>query len=99
MLPRTQGCRGGRRERRAASRGNAKQGDYSSFIVPATGGMVTSVNKHFLGNENGFLNDMDSPQNEPAKKEHLPASTSQKLVFGRTNYSIPGKNNIFCDAK
>ncbi|CAL9207430.1 unnamed protein product, partial [Musa hybrid cultivar] len=30
--------------------------DYSSFIVPATGGMVTSVNKHFLGNENGFLN-------------------------------------------
>lgn len=47
--------------------------------MPATGGMVTSVNKHFLGNENGFLNDTDSPQNESAKKEHLPASTSQKL--------------------
>lgn len=54
-------------------------GDYVSFIAPVAGGVDTEITKHPCGNENGFLKENYSSQDESAKKEDLlpVASTSE----------------------
>ncbi|CAL9177164.1 unnamed protein product [Musa hybrid cultivar] len=52
--------------------------DYVSFIAPVASGVDTEITKHPCGNENGFLKENYSSQDESAKKEDLPvASTSE----------------------
>ncbi|THU54389.1 hypothetical protein C4D60_Mb10t24570 [Musa balbisiana] len=53
--------------------------DYVSFIAPVAGGVDTEITKHPCGNENGFLKENYSSQDESAKKEDLlpVASTSE----------------------
>lgn len=58
-------------------------GDYVSFIAPVASGVDTEITKHPCGNENGFLKENYSSQDESAKKEDLPvASTSENSKWG-----------------